>query len=723
MKARILIVFLLSVTFLQAQKKKGPVKDRIWNDQDPYKDLTVVPEKWANESAVYLVRSVHFDYDRPRNSIEYTKIIRNRIKLLDEAAVKYFSELNYNKDDSYYSYGLSKVTNTFKLGIKIIKPDGTSNDVDTSESIEDGDGYKLAIPGLEKGDIIDYYFYSNSILGENDLYQYKPVEAIIGERYPILNYQFSLHTEKDFFINFNTYNGAPKLEEAPLTAKEKKKKKRKYRFSITDVERNDFPRWYYPFVELPCLKFQVNFARTGKYEKQAYAFIPKESNLIKESVDKNEIFEFYENKFRPTGKLNQIKKFLKNNEFATNEEKVKAIYYFMRHAFFTNYIEAFALYEAKIMTNPFDYYGKNPIYFTKEEQFIRYFTAVLKDEKIDYEIVIGTKRYNGNIKNLLLESNVNFLLKINTENPIYIDFFNQNSTINQIDPLLEDSDGYSLKVVNRKNIEAIETIKLPKSSFKQNNTTEQLNLTIANDFSSVHIDRLSKYLGHNKTNEQAQRLRYYDYIDEDHTKYNTLPILDKVKRKKDKAAYKEKFNALIDKLKEKQKESFKEETADEYSLTLSNHNFEILSNGRFGINDPFEFKESFDLEKDLIKKAGRNYIFEVGKLIGNQIDLDKKEKDRTDNVYMNYPRSFTNNISIAIPEGYTVSGIDKLNKKVENETGGFISSAKIEDGKLVIYTSKHYNHYNEPGSNWPKMVEFLDEANQFMQTKILFKKG
>ena len=134
------------------------------------------------------------------------------------------------------------------------------------------------------------------------------------------------------------------------------------------------------------------------------------------------------------------------------------------------------------------------------------------------------------------------------------------------------------------------------------------------------------------------------------------------------------------------------------------------------------YEESFKIKNHLIKKAGQNYMIEIGQFLTSQAEIDKKDKERTNNVYMAFPRSFENEITFEIPAGYAVSGIEKLNKKVENATGGFSSTATISGNKLIIKTTKSYNNYFEPNSNWPKMIQFLDAAYQFTQEKILWKK-
>jgi hypothetical protein len=139
--------------------------------------------------------------------------------------------------------------------------------------------------------------------------------------------------------------------------------------------------------------------------------------------------------------------------------------------------------------------------------------------------------------------------------------------------------------------------------------------------------------------------------------------------------------------------------------------------------DPFVFKEDFTIKSSILKKTGPNYVLEIGKLIGEQTHVEEKDRTRKYNISIQYPRSFTENITLTIPAGYTVSGLEKLNKKVENATGGFVSTAKVEGDKLIITANKYYINYSEPAANWKSMVEFLDAAYQFTQEKVLLKKS
>jgi len=183
------------------------------------------------------------------------------------------------------------------------------------------------------------------------------------------------------------------------------------------------------------------------------------------------------------------------------------------------------------------------------------------------------------------------------------------------------------------------------------------------------------------------------------------------------------MDALTEKLRTKQEERFENSAKAEYGAEdIEDYSFEINENGRYSLDSYFTFTETFNAKNALIKKAGPNFILEIGKLIGGQIDLTEKERERSENVYLPYPRSFNYTIKLNIPKGYSVAGLDNLTKTVDNDTGAFISTATIEGEQLIITTSKQYKNYYEPNSNWTKMIAFLDEANQFTNEKILLKK-
>ena len=715
---RILTYLLLVVTSFSFGQDKAAIKELFWGKSDNFKNVTAIPEKWKNESAVIIHKYEFYDYHKFGKSVTYISAFRKRIKLQDAAAVKEFSEFSFSdKFISNKGFSFKEATNT--IGIKIIKPNGKEIEIDVDkESKEVDKEKKIAIGNLELGDILDFYYYTVEPIKTAFELGFDPVETTLGDVYPIMNFKLTFQTENDFFVNFNTYNGAPELK----VIETNKNSERKYELEAKDIEKNEFPRWFYPLAEMPCYKFQVFFARSGKFEKRADAFLSDKEKIIKKTVTKEDVFNYYNDKFRPFGNLGHIEKFLAGKTFASDEDKVREVYYFARHKYFTQFIEASVVAEAKLFYADQYYMAEGPIFLSSEEAFINHFMAFLKENKIDYDIIIGTNRFNGSIDDLLIQKNVTILLRVNTKKPIYLEYFSPFSSADLFDYNLEQTKAIVLQVSKGKKVTEVETVTLPSTTARDNISIINSELTIDSEFTNLKVKRESSYFGHFKEAEQKEKLYFYNYVYEDYDKYGTKALLDRVKNKRDRAKYQKEYDALINKIKDKQKENFKKNISDEFDFEIEEHKLNVKNTGRFGSKVPVVYEEDFTIKNNFIKKAGSNYIIEIGRIITSQIEIDKKEKERKNNIYLTFPRTFENEIIFTIPEGYTVSGLEKLNKNVTNDTGGFTSTAEVKGDNLMIKTNKFYNNYYEPNSNWSKMILFLDAAYQFTQEKILLKK-
>ncbi len=722
MKINILIAILLvfSVSTIAQSKLEVDAKEFFWGANDQYANVTEIPEKWKNESAVIIYKNVNYDYHKFGKNVTYKNSVRKRIKLLDKVAVEEFSEFSFEKRfvSTKGRITYSKAAENI-VGVKIIKADGKEIEIDVNEIAVVVDGEtKIAIPNLEVGDIIDYYFYQIEPFKSKTEVGFDPVETTLSEEYPIIDFRLFFETENDFFINFNSFNGAPGLEQLPNDSKSL----RQYELVANNIEKSEYIRWYYPLVEEPSYKFQVFFARSGKFEDRATAFLPENESEIKKSVSKDEILDLYDSRFQPTGKLGDVISFFRNHTFDTDADKVEAVYYYMRHYYLTRFIESFYVDQADLMFNPYVYYG-DPVFIQNDKQFVTHFTAFLKRNDIDYDIVIAKRRYDGNIDKLLIEKNVYVLIKVNTDPVIYAEFFGPYTSINEYSPLIEGTDVYLLSSSKKTKIDQIEKDKIPNSTHRNNIAKKVVNISLNDSFTGVSIMQQSSYIGHQKGGQQLDRLLFYDYVYEDYAKYKTKSFIEKVKRKKDKEKVGPELNALIEKLKDNQKKKFEELAKNDFEFeAVEDYSFEINETGRFGLDSAFIYTENFNVENVLVKKAGPNYIFEIGKLIGGQYNPEEKFRKRKGNIHRNYPISYDYEIRFKFPEGYTVTGIDKLNKHIDNNTGAFISTAEIIANELIIKTSKQYKHNYESNSNWESMLEFIDEAYEFTNQKILLKK-
>ena len=111
------------------------------------------------------------------------------------------------------------------------------------------------------------------------------------------------------------------------------------------------------------------------------------------------------------------------------------------------------------------------------------------------------------------------------------------------------------------------------------------------------------------------------------------------------------------------------------------------------------------------------------KLIGSQVKLEQNELEkRQTDIWLQNERTIENNITVSIPSGYSVEGLEELNASVDNESGSFTSTAKVDGDKLIISTQKIYKKIFDKKESWPNYVAFLEQAYKFSQSKVVLKK-
>jgi hypothetical protein len=139
-------------------------------------------------------------------------------------------------------------------------------------------------------------------------------------------------------------------------------------------------------------------------------------------------------------------------------------------------------------------------------------------------------------------------------------------------------------------------------------------------------------------------------------------------------------------------------------------------------NPEFVYHTNFTMD-NFVKKAGNNYIVEAGKLIGSFTKVEEKERTRTIDVYTPCARRYSYNITIEIPKGYAVKGIENFSKSISNETGSLTASATADEAAVMIKIQQLYARNFEPASNWPKLLELMDGLYNMTNQKLLLEKS
>jgi Domain of Unknown Function with PDB structure (DUF3857) len=713
----------------EEQLKSRKQLEKVFGKNDPDFELREVPAKWKNESAVIIAQKLLMNFRRINSqNIYQTEISRRMILLKDRSAVEQFSEFYYLKSNV--------------VGIRIIKPDGREFEVDRSEAIEVdksisnfsysyfGRTYlKVAIPNLEPGDILDYFYAFKEFYSfddEADIFNSKkntkifnPVYIFMHGNYPVIKQVIDLTIDISFYLNAKSINGAPLLNEVKRDNLSSKTtyydNSNIHSYVMTDTMRERVPdlRWFYRSRVLPFIKFQVMFFQTESAAfyspllKWFVGGIPKDSFTIPEI---NELVDKLYSYNSASLETESILKYLKKNYKKTP---------FMKTALLSYYYLRFLLYTNKYIQND-DWSNiewRDQYNWVFASNYIKIMYELYKQDSCEKSYFVPNN--NGIYEDIIFISDFEAVVLIKDEN--------ENKFLRILSPYTNfgsihfSMEGIPVMSTNRNQLKKAYTI--PVSSADDNKSTTTLHVKINDDMEGIKINSNKTLTGQNRIYDWSDVITPLDMINQD-IKYLGLELPEnRTKNIVKKKQILDERNRNMEEFLKNQSEKRKTSLESEYDITIDEYlGIDLKQSGRYHDKPELIYSESFTTN-DFIQKAGRNYILNAGMLIGSQVEIGDDEKEREYDIYMSNARSFENNIVIEIPAGYTVSGIEKLNMHVSNETGSFVSTAKMNGNNLEIQTKKTYKHNFEKAEDWPLMIEFLDAAYKFTQIKVVLKKS
>jgi hypothetical protein len=315
---------------------------------------------------------------------------------------------------------------------------------------------------------------------------------------------------------------------------------------------------------------------------------------------------------------------------------------------------------------------------------------------------------------------LDFVMKVRIKEKVYfLEALNNFDAFATPYSYLESAEGYSIRYDEVDSYYKTTVAPIPANT---NLTREEYVVDFSDAMDIIKVVRTSSYMGTEKSPFIGKANLDREYLNVDFEKYHAEPLA-KSKKKDDVVApvnnkydYPDKEEQIKERKSQFEKNLKEELDVDQY------HDFELVQSGRYGDSAMLQFKEKFTLKK-LISKAGKNYIFEAGKLMGGQIKLEPNEmKLRQTDIWIPSARVIENSIMINIPAGYTVEGLQDLNINVDNSSGTFISTAKLLDNSLLITTRKIYKNSFDKKEAWPNYVAFLEPAYKLSQAKVVLKK-
>lgn len=152
----------------------------------------------------------------------------------------------------------------------------------------------------------------------------------------------------------------------------------------------------------------------------------------------------------------------------------------------------------------------------------------------------------------------------------------------------------------------------------------------------------------------------------------------------------------------------------------------------YDISNPVQYLNPIEITGEYISKAcienaGENVLLQVGKLIGPQEEM-YQEKPRQNPIDLYFAHNYNRIITVEIPDGYKVKGLDKLNINKEfkdaegNQLFGFISSYKLNGKELTINCSEYYNGSEYELKMFESFKSVINAAADFNKISLLISK-
>lgn len=743
MKKTIISIILTAACSIQALADKASdykeysarVRAEVWADSLPqFITPPAVPEKYKNESAVVLAahkdisakKKTGIGFDRNAALIPLKKValinmddyIRTLVLINDKAALEEFSEYDMPvKAGSSDWFFQEKDERKYVLGVRIIKPDGKIIEVPTDDFVilsqqkkeNNADRQKLAVPGLEIGDKLDIFLFTHTALKN---IQPEAIDIMLRKDYPVLSYTINCKIDDDLTTIYRQRNGAP-----ALSVKQGPDKDFIITGEIAEPLDAEPQMLYSSAIQSPHIEMLIYNRRFDQYTPKfarkdgVQANPDAATTVIADRIERLENFpdmtisvkkQLSDVKGNP---MKTVKKKFKDGEW-TQAQTAEYIYNLLVFSY---------------MTGKYRYYPGD---------FVNELDAAFRQADIkNIRKGVVAPRNHVSIDSLTNYADVWYFVYLPDTKQFYSNAFRGYNSSSEILPSLQGQQAmfaHNRKLPKKEREAEDRRFTVPQNSPYDNRRIVTVTATI--DGTDMNINRRVDAFGASKdavgpilTSDNLLNA-YLEYLNRDGLVAD--PQMLRKEKKKDKQARMER-NA--DQSKE-QADKIRELTTDYHgSAPKEFKDYEIIAAGVGVCPDSSAISYSADYVMDgIVKKAGRNLTLNIGNLIGKQPEIAPSQRKRLpgDNILLAYPQDNITNISVELPQGYTVSAssLAKLNSKVSNEAGSFTSSAEISNGKLLVNVTIEFPRVDMPAADWEKMLTLIDTAANFNTLTLLLEK-
>ena len=691
----------------------------LWSQAATQFANNTTPDKYNKESAVIIGFKRELSIDKKskfgfltkgERSLTFYENVRFKIKLNDKNAVNAFTEFYFrysDKEDGFSAklYKNNGVTSNVNLA-DAVRVESTASVPEFFKSFFDQElnaqnrYYKVAIPDLEPGDVLEYVAITKSKLDVrgNGIIQFSPQYELCSKKYPVLFNQIAIETDDKSYFKSLSKNGAPEFK------KEASVNSEFFRYVFTDTDRptEKDVNFINAYRQQPFTKFQVIYSN----KEDVKGVLIGTKGEIKSGFTKEDLAKRAWEDYAQTGDYFMgsvpVQSYV-NNLWAElkklgakdwpEKEYIKNVYYRLRNMvlFRDNYLS---------------------------DQTAAYlFGSLLYQRDIKSDLIISVSNNIGELKDVLFDNEIRYVTRVGKD--FYFNFTDHSNPGELVESLL-GSEAYLIQEPDKKSaVQVIQPIKLPDATFEQNTALFEINASLNPDLNTMAISRVSSYKGISKNRNIGDALKFTPYMVTDYKYYNGNDPTENMKAREE-----EQYSNMIRTLKEKYKEEkpkfVKDELQKEFGRKLTYKNFTLNSDGRSMKTLDLKYTEEFELP-GMVRKAGKKILLNLPGLVGAQLQFKKDERKRNNDIDVDYARTLIWKINFKIPEGYTLEGLTELAANVDNEIGTYVCTATQANGTATVEIKKVYKKATFSKTKWNDMLAFVDAAFNTSFKNLLLK--
>lgn len=729
------------------QLNRYSTEAKLLQDDEDVKNTTASPD-WENESAIILAQKSCFDFDKKEqaggkrigrniwnillvpvtlgasvsgNAASETKIlveekIRRKILLKDKFAVEQYATLYFR---------LAAEGDAFAA--RIIKQDGTINNITLTEAVRadnialvpalfrsatdekisanyQPDYYKVTVPNVEEGDILEYELvnFNTQLYNTNPGYkEFDPVYYLCNRELPVARQVLEVTLADDkYFLSSKSLKGAPVFAQSSSN---------KNVFRWTDSNRVTATRIHFvnKYLELPSVKFQAVFSRSNT----------KGFGWSKDAADDTK-------KFSTSQLGDKVKTLWFQGEQQGGSDYAEGLKDGVQNTVKDIYKEL----KAKGVTEmqPDDYARKayysirsRTVYNTwSDYAFAKVLSGLLDLRTIKHDILATASNQQTGLESLAFAQELKWVVRCN--NKYYV---NPNQHGNPEELPAELSGNLAFRFAYNDAKAVAETDNLPMADTLNSSLYATVRVKLQpkeNGGAKATVEKAVELKGQVKDAQIDEVLALTPFMETDFRNYDGMGMWDNLDATARNKAQQD-YNQDKKDWKEEKPRMMKELADRFYTVPVTDYTaFRVTQDGRNMKKPVLKYEESLTLD-DMLTNAGNDFLVALPVLTGRQPKLKKDEDARSLAVDLQYAQTVDYTIICFIPIGHLPAGLEAMEKYVHNDAGSFQVDAHIENNDLFVHVRRTFSQNIFTPEQWPQVKEIVNAAYTFSQSKILFK--